>query len=135
MLDDRPAGFCRRAAALAIDGGFVAMIVGLGQLAAHPFRRHDLAVAAFLRAWTLVLPGAYLVLTHASTGQTIGKWVMGARLETLAGSTVGPGRAVVRLVATLVAALVPLGLLSVAWRRDKRGWHDRLAGTRVVRLS
>lgn len=135
MLDDRPAGFWRRAVALAIDGVLAGTIVGIGQIVAHPLRSHDLVAQAFLRAWTLVLPAAYLVLTHGSAGQTLGKWVMGARVEGVDGSTIGYGRALVRVAAGMLAAIVAIGLLSVAWRRDKRGWHDRLAGTRVVRLS
>ena len=44
--------------------------------------------------------------------------------------------ALARALAWAVAALpAGLGLLRVAWHRDKRGWHDHLAGTRVIRLS
>jgi uncharacterized RDD family membrane protein YckC len=135
MLEGRPVGFWRRAVALAIDGVLVGTILGIGQIVAFPFRRHDLVAQAFLRAWVLVWPVAYLVLAHGTSGQTLGKWVMDERVVSVDGATIGYGRALGRAAAWVLAAIVGIGLLSVAWRRDKRGWHDRLAGTRVVRLS
>jgi len=28
-----------------------------------------------------------------------------------------------------------IGLLAILWDRERRGWHDLLAGTRVVRIT
>jgi uncharacterized RDD family membrane protein YckC len=45
---------------------------------------------------------------------------------------------VVALVRSLAAAfsviVLFLGFLWIAWDRDKQGWHDKIAGTIVVRL-
>jgi len=133
--DQRPAGFWRRAVALAVALGVVLVGVCVGLLVAEPLRRYDLVAGAFRDAWLLVLPGAYFVLCHGTTGQTAGKWLVGARLVRANGAPVGYGRAIVRLLVSIPVAVLVVGFLVVAWRRDRRGWHDRLAGTWVLRLS
>ena len=45
---------------------------------------------------------------------------------------------VVALVRALAAAvsivILFLGFLWIAWDKDKEGWHDKIAGTQVVRV-
>jgi uncharacterized RDD family membrane protein YckC len=86
-------------------------------------------LGAFLR----VQNGGYLI-AFTAVGQTLGKMVAGVRV--LADDRDGApdvGRAAVRTLVWLPLALpAGLGLLSAAVRGDRRGWHDRFAGTRVV---
>jgi len=43
--------------------------------------------------------------------------------------------ALVRALAAAFSVIVLLlGFLWIAWDRDKQGWHDKIAGTVVVRL-
>jgi uncharacterized RDD family membrane protein YckC len=43
--------------------------------------------------------------------------------------------AFVRILAALFSACVLfLGFFWIGWDRDKQGWHDKIAGTVVVRL-
>ena len=50
------------------------------------------------------------------------------------GSRIGPGRALVRALATgLSAFILGLGFLMVAFRKDKRGLHDLICDTKVIR--
>ncbi|MFJ4097249.1 RDD family protein [Kitasatospora sp. NPDC089913] len=84
----------------------------------------------------------YEALPTARTGQTLGKRLARIRVVATAraGSTSGPdrpglGRALVRWLVGQVSALLVIGLLWPLFDRpDRRGWHDRAARTRVVRL-
>ena len=50
------------------------------------------------------------------------------------GSRIGPGRALARAIATgLSAIILGLGFLMVAFRKDKRGLHDLICDTKVIR--
>jgi uncharacterized RDD family membrane protein YckC len=68
-------------------------------------------------------------------GQTLGKMAAGIRVVPAdSASTLDVGRAFVRTAAWLLLAIpAGLGLLTTVFSRDRRGLHDRLAGTRVVR--
>lgn len=77
--------------------------------------------------------GVYFWLMHAWQGQTVGKMLLGIRVETIQGGEVGPGISFLRCLGFVLSAL-PFGL-GLCWcliDREKRGWHDHLAVTRVV---
>jgi uncharacterized RDD family membrane protein YckC len=80
------------------------------------------------------VPTAYFVLLHGTGGQTLGKRLVGVRVVHVSGEPIGYARALGRTLGSVLSAF-PLGLgyLAVAWQCDKRGFHDLLAGTRVVR--
>ena len=86
-----------------------------------------------LFAFLLVQNGGYLVAFTAG-GQTLGKMLAGIKVvSTEPRSPLDLGRAFVRELVWLVLAVpAGLGLLTVL-SRDRRGVHDRFAGTRVVR--
>jgi uncharacterized RDD family membrane protein YckC len=77
----------------------------------------------------------YLVAFTAG-GQTLGKMAAGIRVVPAhSGSTVDLGHALLRTLMWLVLAVpAGLGFLTALFRRDRRGLHDRVAGTRVVRF-
>ena len=130
----------RRAVAAAIDLGLVALIdlvvlhftlalcgLTFGELYVLPL----LPMAAFL----LVLNGGYLVFFTGTLGQTFGK--MAAAIEVVSdGSEKMDLRRAALRGAALVISLLPAGLgWLVGLVGDHRGLHDRLAGTRVVRVA
>jgi uncharacterized RDD family membrane protein YckC len=129
----------RRGIALAVDLLVVILLLALGTWLTIAFdrlvSRGAVVGQAFGHAWRLVVPVAYFVLGHGTAGQTLGKRLVGARVIDEAGGDIGYLRALGRGVATVVAAL-PLGtgLAAAGLRRDRRGLHDLLAGTRVVRV-
>jgi uncharacterized RDD family membrane protein YckC len=127
-----PAGIQRRGVALPLDLEAIGSGVAGGLVRVAP--RFYLIAQAFSLSWQLVVPAAYFVLSHGTTGQTLGKRFLGVRVVDQRGAPIGYLHALGRLVATVVAAL-PLGIgLAVAGlRRDRCGLHDLLAGTRVVR--
>jgi uncharacterized RDD family membrane protein YckC len=129
-----PAGFWRRAGALLVDLLVVWVLLQVGAVLGAAFAQGGLVARAFDHTYALVAPAAYFVLMHGTGGRTLGKMLLGARVVTVTGAPVGYPRAFGRYLASF-AALLPLaaGFLAVAARADKRGLHDLLAGTRVVR--
>ncbi len=132
-----PAGVLRRGVALAVDLALVAILERIGWalavgLAALGPGLH-LVAQAFGVTWLCVAPVAYFALCHGTAGQTIGKRLLGARVVDVEGAPIGYVRALGRCVATALAALpFGIGLALAGLRRDRRGLHDLLAGTRVV---
>ncbi len=83
----------------------------------------------------LIIALAYFAGLWAWKGTTVGGVVLKLQVIRTDG---GPVTFVVALVRGLAAALSViiffLGFLWIAWDRDKQGWHDKIAGTEVVRL-
>jgi uncharacterized RDD family membrane protein YckC len=114
------AGFGRRLAAVTVDWFLAAFIAGL-------FAGPDpLARTSF--SWVVL--GVWFLLTAvpvAAFGGTPGMALLGIRVAPLHAALVGVPRALLRtaLLALVIPALTRDG--------DGRGWHDRAAGTIVVR--
>ncbi len=86
-----------------------------------------------LAGFLFLLDTAYLVTFTAASGQTIGKMLVGLRVVYGESGRVPFGHAVLRSVALLGCALpAGLGLLPLFLDPERRGAHDRLAGTHVV---
>jgi uncharacterized RDD family membrane protein YckC len=83
----------------------------------------------------LVISLAYFAGMWTWKGTTVGGIVLGLKVARHGG---GPLTFVVALVRALAAAfsviILFLGFLWIAWDADKQGWHDRIAGTVVLRL-
>ena len=89
-----------------------------------------------MAAFLLLLNGGYLVAFTAAQGQTIGKMLARLRVVRDDGTRVDVAGAVVR-GAGLLLSLATLGLpyLPALFTADGRALHDRLAGTRVVKIA
>jgi uncharacterized RDD family membrane protein YckC len=85
-----------------------------------------------LAVWALV----YLVLMTGLKGQTLGKMAVGIRVVREDGSVPGLGYAALREVVGKFASTIALflGFLWIARDPEKRGWHDHIAGTRVINV-
>jgi uncharacterized RDD family membrane protein YckC len=78
----------------------------------------------------------YFTFFHYLTGQTPGKMAFGLRVERQQGGDLLFSQAFLRSVGGLMALLtVGAGFLPIPLTRAGRGWNDRLAGSKVVRLS
>lgn len=91
------------------------------------------AMAALGVISTLMTFGYYLFFWGVS-GQTLGKLLTGSRVVGDTGRPLGLKRAVARIFGFLLSAL-PLGAGFIGLWSDhqRRGWHDRLASSKVVR--
>ena len=113
-----PAGFWIRVGAFVIDG----VLLGPVHVLAPPV------------GW-LIGP-MYWVTFHWLWGQTLGKMAMKIRVVTVDGGPLSLGIVVLRYIGYLLSALtLGVGYLMVAFRADRRGLHDLVAGTRVVRIN
>lgn len=94
-----------------------------------PWRFTDASAMQAYNTWSTVTWALITVIGVGFFGLTPGMAFLGIRVARLDGGTmVGPPRAIARTV--LIALILP----PVIWDIDFRGWHDRVAGTVVVRL-
>jgi uncharacterized RDD family membrane protein YckC len=91
--------------------------------------------ADFLINW--VLPAIAIVLFWIYRQATPGKIAIGARIvDTNTGGKPSTRQLVIRYAGYYVATIpLLLGLVWVAFDARKQGWHDKMAGTVVVRSS
>lgn len=119
-------GFWPRTAALWAD--FIALgALGYGtQLLVSSF-----PMAGPISLFTLV----YFVVLWATTGRTLGLWLVGARVVRQEdGRRLGLRRSLIRMLGFLFdTATLLTGFLWVGVDRRKQGWHDKMAGSYVVR--
>jgi uncharacterized RDD family membrane protein YckC len=143
ILTHRPtryAGFWIRVAAALIDSVLVALVTAPLLLALYGKSYFSGGASAWLAgpgdllvSW--VAPAVAVVLFWLYKQATPGKMWLGLRVvdaDTL--GPLSPGQSMGRYLGYFVAML-PLcaGLLWVAFDARKQGWHDKLAGTVVVR--
>ncbi|MDB6035692.1 MAG: serine/threonine protein kinase [Verrucomicrobiales bacterium] len=75
----------------------------------------------------------YYVVMHWQFGATFGKMAVRARVTNLDGTRLSLGRSFVRWLGSILNWLTcGIGYVVVAFRADKRGLHDLIAGTKVV---
>ncbi|MBK0418082.1 RDD family protein [Leucobacter sp. CSA1] len=71
---------------------------------------------------------AMQVIFIPTLGGSIGHRICGMRVVPIAGGWVGPWRPVLRTV--LLALVIPV----LVWDSDQRGFHDKIAGTVLIRM-
>jgi uncharacterized RDD family membrane protein YckC len=135
------AGFVSRAAALVIDVSIVSLVAllavftGLVVVYGFDFGMYGagnmimpLYMALFL------LSSTYFVFFHGYGGQTVGKTVMGIKLINSEGGGVGLWEAFVRWMGYYISgAFLFAGFLWYLVDSECQTWHDKIAGTYVVK--
>ncbi len=77
---------------------------------------------------------AYYVAFWAMKGQTPGKMAMGLYVISTDGKPLDWGKAIIRYVGYMVSAIILcIGFIMIAFDDSKRGLHDRIASTLVVK--
>jgi uncharacterized RDD family membrane protein YckC len=90
---------------------------------------HGLVSGLVALAWWAV----YFTFQWSLGGRTLGMAFVGVRVVSAAGERIDRPEAVKRIVVLPLSILaLGLGLLGLALRADRRGWHDLAAGTCVV---
>jgi uncharacterized RDD family membrane protein YckC len=146
--DLRWGGFFRRLGAFLVDVLVLALLSSLmgamayigykvGLSAHHRFISWNTAgplVALLTVAWA-GLATVYFVAFHGMEGKTIGKWLLGLRVVGVDRRPISYRRALLRWIGAVGLGCASLGLafLWILWQREKRGWHDLLARTWVIR--
>jgi uncharacterized RDD family membrane protein YckC len=149
------AGFASRAVAIIVDFAIIGLVTSVVVAALSLFFSIS-SVERFINWLNSVLPGiinvfdaltsppfgviffllfeyAYFIFFFATTGQTVGKAVMGLRVVTTDGKRMGVKRSFIRTLC-YVLSLAPLGLgfLWVLGEDRRRTWHDKIAHTYVL---
>jgi uncharacterized RDD family membrane protein YckC len=85
-------------------------------------------------AMVLGVGAVYALVFHVVRGRTIGMQLVGVRVIDVYGDPPSPARSVVRTLGYLAGALtLSLGYIWIAFDGEKRGLHDWIAGTYVIR--
>lgn len=113
------AGFWIRVAAAALDIILISLVAG----------------AADAGSVFLLIYAVYCVVMWALKATTVGGIICGLKVVRLDGRPVDWTVALVRgLGAFLSAAVLFLGFIWVAFDEDAQSWHDRVAGTTIVKV-
>lgn len=134
------AGFWVRVGAALVDTVLLACVIFPLLLAIYGWAYFDSSKAGFiagsadfLLSW--VAPAVAAIAFWLYKQATPGKMVFGARVvDAKTGGTLSVRQSIVRYLGYFVA-LIPLGIgiFWVAFDPRKQGWHDKLAGTVVIR--
>ena len=90
---------------------------------------------AIFQIYLLSVCGAYFVFCWARTGQTLPMKTWRMRIVTKEGSGLSAGRAFRRYLLAIPGMLSGISLLWASFDRERQFLHDRLAGTRIVRVK
>src|SRR5271157_1238939 len=84
---------------------------------------------------TLFISMFYFIYFHGAAGKTPGKMIFGLKVVQSTGEQMTFGLAFLRWVGYIISAVVfYLGFAWILFDAKKQGWHDRIAGTVVVRV-
>lgn len=134
------AGFWVRVGASIIDGLLIGLIAFPLLVSIYGWGYFDVeqtgliaGPADFLISW--VLPAIAVIVFWMQKQATPGKMALSLRiLDAVTGNKPSAGQCTGRYFAYFVSSLpLGLGLIWVAFDKRKQGWHDKLAGTVVVR--
>ena len=120
------AGFWERMGAAFLDMVLVGILMGLVSNLPGPLRHPPMVFLVAL---------AYFAGMWAWKSTTVGGVVLGLKVVRLDNQPMSFLVALVRgLAAAFSVVVFFLGFLWIAWDPEKQGWHDRIAGTVVIRL-
>jgi len=124
----------RRICALLVDWWIALLVVSLlrGSLGAAPATVSDAAFISSAQGQSLQVLTLFVVLQIVGIpimGGSIGHRLLGCYVAPLTGGWVGLWRPIVRSL--LLALVIP----AVVWDSDQRGFHDKIAGTVLLRTS
>lgn len=137
--DDAYAGFWWRALAYAIDlailGAIILACVQLGLISAEARAGRSQVEFGFTGLLPILIAAVYTLGSWIVWRATPGKLAVRAEIaDAYTGGRPRLGQLVGRYLAYAISALfVGLGFLWVALDSRKQGWHDKLAGTLVIR--
>ena len=138
------AGFWVRVAATLVDALLlyvfnvaIAMLCGQGLLRAMGFNGTDFnAQEGMLPLIQLITGTLYEIILVGKYGATLGKMALKIQVVNADGSKLSYAKSTGRCLASYLSALICcVGYILVAFDDQKRGLHDHLCGTRVVRVQ
>ncbi len=99
----------------------------------------DISNHSFLIAYysmTIVINMLYFTYFHGTIGQTPGKKLCGLLVIRKTGEPMTIRRAFIRWLGYFLSSIIfYAGYLWVAFDSHKQGWHDKIAGTNVIKIG
>jgi uncharacterized RDD family membrane protein YckC len=121
------AGFWIRFLAVFIDG----LILIIPNIVISAIAAGDIGAVFVLQ---FLLNAAYVVGFWTANGATPGKMLMGLQITRRDGGEISAGTAIARYLGYFLSSItLGIGYLMIAFSREKRGLHDRVADTIVIR--
>jgi uncharacterized RDD family membrane protein YckC len=126
------AGFWIRVVAYLIDGIILLIVESIINLALRGNASAQFGI-------NLLIGAVYFVYFWSGSspfpGQTIGMKVLNLRVVRADGSSLDFVQGLIRYVGIIISSIpLGLGLAWVGWDPNKQGWHDKMAGTFVVKV-
>ena len=146
ILKVRKGGFWIRFIAYTIDGlllnvlGLILMRIGIFAFGLGSSGMEGLEVEEVFSVivpyfvFMVIINITYYTYFHGSTGQTLGKMVCKLKVVRVNGNPLGYGKAFLRWIGYIISSIFYLGFLWAAWDKNKQAWHDKIAGTYVIRI-
>jgi uncharacterized RDD family membrane protein YckC len=135
------AGFFSRTAAFLIDLFIVAMTAFLAIITGFKILSgpngvieslNDLFIPVYLAL--LFLASSYFIFFHGLAGKTVGKMMFGIRVINGEGESIGLWDAFLRWIGYFISAsFLFIGFLWALFDSEGQTWHDKIAGSYVVR--
>ena len=134
------AGFWIRFVALVIDGLIVGIPGGIivGILAGVAGKDATGVIIVLYGLFILAEVAYFVYFWSRPDGQTLGMKMFKLRGVKTDGSPLTVGGAIVRYVGYIVDSIIfglPIGYIWAAFDKDKQAWHDKMAGTYVIKSS
>lgn len=133
-----PPGFLRRLGAMFYDS---LLLLALLMLLSYPYvwltggAKPGLLVKTLYQLYLLAICFFYFAGSWVRAGQTLGLRTWRMKLTSNNGGPITWALAAKRFVSAWVSLLcLGLGFFWILYDRDKLAWHDRLSGTRLIRL-
>ena len=132
-------GFWRRSVAALVDGSILlAVSISMQEMLTPVVAERDatfqLVIGLVLSFVNLLIGAAYESILIHRYAATPGKMAMGLEVVRADGSAVSLGRAIGRHFAKMISGMVlGIGYLMVAFDAQKRGMHDMMCETRVLK--
>jgi len=118
------------AVVLSVATAIVAALFGISLMTADPEHYPTLNLASFVIGWFY-----FALMESSERGATLGKMAMGLRVVTSDGQRLTFMNATGRYFAKIVSALIlGIGFLMIAFTDKKRGLHDMIASTLVIKV-
>ena len=131
-------GFWIRVVAYILDGILLSIVTGIiGFMTGMSIDTNDFAHFDYTtNIGSLVIGWLYFSLMESSArGATVGKMAVGLRVVTDQGQRLSFANATGRYFAKFISAIILfIGFIMVAFTERKRGLHDMIAGTLVVKV-
>ena len=129
-------GFWRRFAANFLDGLVLGMAYNVVNKILHAIASLSGTAYPGFSEWMLctIIFWAYMIWLKGYRGATPGYYALGIRIISIDGTQVNVKQIIIRIISSFLSAIsFGLGYIWITVDADRQAWHDKIAGTYVIR--